>query len=56
MAEIARLSSRNADFDAQLARLTAFDAAQNETVDRTVAELLAAVTRPCSNTLRASTA
>lgn len=43
MAEITRLSSRQADFDARLARLTAFDAAQDETVDRTVAEILAAV-------------
>ena len=43
MAEIARLSTRQADFDARLARLTAFDAAQDETVDRTVAEILAAV-------------
>ncbi len=43
MAEIARLSTRDADFDARLARLTAFDAAQDETVDRTVAEILAAV-------------
>jgi histidinol dehydrogenase len=43
MAEIARLSTRDADFDALLARLTAFDAAQDETVDRTVAEILAAV-------------
>jgi histidinol dehydrogenase len=43
MVEIARLSSRDADFDARLARLTAFDAAQDETVDRTVAEILAAV-------------
>ncbi|MCJ7837794.1 MAG: histidinol dehydrogenase, partial [Burkholderiales bacterium] len=43
MAEIARLSTRDADFDARLARLTAFDAAQDQTVDRTVAEILAAV-------------
>ena len=43
MAEIARLSTRQADFDERLARLTAFDAAQDETVDRTVAEILAAV-------------
>ncbi len=43
MAEIARLSTRDGDFDARLARLTAFDAAQDETVDRTVAEILAAV-------------
>ena len=43
MAEIARLCTRDADFDARLARLTAFDSAQDETVDRTVAEILAAV-------------
>jgi len=43
MAEIARLSTRDADFDARLARLTAFDAAQDAAVDRTVAEILAAV-------------
>ena len=43
MAEIVRLSTRDADFDARLARLTAFDAAQDETVDATVAEILAAV-------------
>jgi histidinol dehydrogenase len=43
VAEIARLSTRDADFDARLARLTAFDAAQDEAVDRTVAEILAAV-------------
>lgn len=43
MAEIARLSTRDADFDARLARLTRFDAAQDETVDQTVAEILAAV-------------
>ena len=45
MAEIARLSTRDADFDARLARLTAFDAAQDETVDRVVAAILAAVKR-----------
>jgi histidinol dehydrogenase len=45
MAEIARLSTRAADFDARLARLTAFDAAQDEAVDRTVAEILEAVKR-----------
>ena len=43
MAEIARLSTRDADFDARLARLIAFDTAQDEAVDRTVAEILAAV-------------
>jgi len=41
--QIARLSTRDDDFDGRLARLTAFDAAQDETVDRTVAEILAAV-------------
>ncbi len=45
MAEISRLSTRDADFDARLARLTAFDAAQDESVDRTVAEILEAVKR-----------
>ncbi|MBE0615584.1 MAG: histidinol dehydrogenase [Burkholderiales bacterium] len=43
MADIARLSTREADFDARLARLTAFDAAQDDSVDATVAEILAAV-------------
>ncbi|MBE0624194.1 MAG: histidinol dehydrogenase, partial [Burkholderiales bacterium] len=43
VAEIARLSTRDADFDTRLARLTAFEAAQDQTVDRTVAEILAAV-------------
>ncbi len=43
VAEIARLSTRDADFDARLARLTAFDAAQDQTVDAVVAEILAAV-------------
>ncbi|MBE0619644.1 MAG: histidinol dehydrogenase [Burkholderiales bacterium] len=43
MTAIARLSTRDADFDARLARLTAFDAAQDEAVDATVAEILAAV-------------
>jgi histidinol dehydrogenase len=43
VAEIARLSTRQADFDARLARLTAFDAAQDATVEGTVAEILAAV-------------
>jgi histidinol dehydrogenase len=43
MSDIARLSIRDADFDARLARLTAFDAAQDEMVDRTVTEILAAV-------------
>jgi len=43
MKEIMRLSTREADFDARLARLTAFDAAQDEAVDATAAEILAAV-------------
>ena len=43
MKEILRLSTREADFDARLARLTAFDAAQDESVDAAVAEILAAV-------------
>jgi histidinol dehydrogenase len=43
MAEIARLSSSDVDFDTRLARLTRFDAAQDDTVDRAVAEILAAV-------------
>ncbi len=43
MAEIARLATREADFEARLARLIAFDTAQDEAVDRTVAEILAAV-------------
>ena len=45
MAEIARLSTRDADFDLRLAQLTRFDAAQDEAVDATVAEILAAVKR-----------
>ncbi len=43
MADIARLSTRDADFDARLARLVAFDAAQDESVDRIVSEILADV-------------
>ncbi len=43
MKEIMRLSTREADFDARLARLTAFDAAQDESVDATAAAILAAV-------------
>ena len=43
MAEITRLSTRDADFDARLARLTAFDTAQDASVDAIVAEILAAV-------------
>jgi len=43
--KIARLSTSDADFDSRLARLTAFDVAQDETVDRTVAEILDAVKR-----------
>ena len=45
MVKIARLSTSDADFDSRLARLTAFDVAQDETVDRTVAEILDAVKR-----------
>jgi histidinol dehydrogenase len=45
MADVARLATRDADFDARLARLTAFDAAQDETVDATVAKILDAVKR-----------
>ncbi len=43
MAEIACLSTRDADFSARLARLTAFDATQDESVDAAVADILAAV-------------
>ena len=43
MGDIARLSTRDADFRARLARLTAFDAAQDEAVESAVAEILAAV-------------
>ncbi len=43
MLEIARLSTRQADFDTRLARLVSFEAAQDEVVERAVAEILAAV-------------
>jgi histidinol dehydrogenase len=43
MPEIARLDSSSPDFDASLARLTAFDAAQDETVDVAVAAIIADV-------------
>jgi histidinol dehydrogenase len=43
MPEIARLSTREPDFDARLAALTALEAAQGEEVDRTVAAILADV-------------
>jgi histidinol dehydrogenase len=43
VAEIARLRAGDADFDTRLARLTAFDAAQDEAVDQAVADILAAV-------------
>ena len=43
MVDIARLSTGAADFDARLQQLTAFDAAQDESVDRTVSEILGAV-------------
>jgi len=40
MTEIARLSTREADFDARLARLTAFESALDENVERSVAQIL----------------
>ena len=43
MPEIARLSSADPGFDAALAKLTALEAAQDESVDRAVAEILADV-------------
>ncbi len=43
MPEIARLSTREPDFDRRLAALTARDAAQDEAVDRAVAAILADV-------------
>jgi histidinol dehydrogenase len=43
MPEIARLSTREPDFDARLAALTALEAAQDEAVDRAVAAILADV-------------
>jgi histidinol dehydrogenase len=43
MPEIARLDSSSPDFDAKLARLTAFDATQDEAVDAAVAAIIADV-------------
>jgi histidinol dehydrogenase len=43
MVEIARLDSSSPDFDAKLARLTAFDATQDEAVDAAVAAIIADV-------------
>ncbi|HTR57302.1 MAG TPA: histidinol dehydrogenase [Casimicrobiaceae bacterium] len=43
MVEIARLDSSSPDFDASLARLTGFDAAQDESVDVAVAAIIADV-------------
>jgi len=43
MAEPSRLSTRDAGFEAAFARLLAFEAAQDEGVDRATAEILAAV-------------
>ena len=43
MPEIARLSTREPDFDRRLAALTALEAAQDEAVDRAVAAILADV-------------
>jgi len=43
MPEIRRLNSRDAGFAAELARLTAIEAAQDESVERTVAQILADV-------------
>ena len=43
MPDIARLDSSSPDFDAKLARLTAFDAKQDETVDAAVAAIIADV-------------
>ncbi|HLU76436.1 MAG TPA: histidinol dehydrogenase [Burkholderiales bacterium] len=43
MPEIKRLSTAQSDFDAQLAALTALEAAQDENVDRAVADILADV-------------
>lgn len=45
MANIARLSTRDADFDATLTRLLAFDSAQDARVEAAVAEILAEVRR-----------
>ncbi len=43
MARIARLSTAQADFDSRLAGLIAFESAQDESVDRTVAAIIADV-------------
>ena len=43
MAEVRRLDTRSADFAAQLAALTRFEATMDETVERTVAGILADV-------------
>ena len=45
MAEARLLSTREAGFEAELARLLAFEAAQDESVDRATAEILAEVQR-----------
>jgi histidinol dehydrogenase len=45
MLEIARLSSRQPDFEAQLQRLLAFESTQDESIDRVVAQILADVKR-----------
>jgi histidinol dehydrogenase len=45
MISIQRLSSRSADFDAALDRLLAFEGAQDESVDATVADMVAQVKR-----------
>ncbi|HEX4985602.1 MAG TPA: histidinol dehydrogenase [Burkholderiales bacterium] len=43
MSTIARLSTRDADFDSRLARLLAFDEAQDERIERAVEDILAQV-------------
>ncbi|GAA5179216.1 histidinol dehydrogenase [Niveibacterium umoris] len=43
MTEILRLSSSDADFDARLNRLLAFEAATDDVIERSVSEILAAV-------------
>jgi histidinol dehydrogenase len=43
MSEIARLDTRDADFEQRLGRLLAFESAQNPQVDRAVAEIIDAV-------------
>ena len=45
MIAIKRLSSADADFDSRLDALLAFESAQDESVDRAVAEILAGVKR-----------